>query len=105
MASRVLLLGLVMAFAGLQYQLWLTPQGMREVFRLDAQLAHLREENAMFVRRNALLDAEVADLREGLGAIEERARTDLGMIRDNETFYRAPNRALRVGQSSPALTP
>ncbi|MEM9385836.1 MAG: septum formation initiator family protein [Pseudomonadota bacterium] len=101
MAFRALLIGLIAAFALLQYQLWLTPQGLREVFRLGAELDQLREENAALARRNAKLDAEVADLREGLGAIEERARTDLGMIRDDETFYRSPNRALRIGNASP----
>ncbi len=105
MAFRALLVGLIAAFALLQYQLWLTPQGMREVFRLGAELDRLREGNADLVRRNALLDAEVADLREGLGAIEERARADLGMIRDDETFYRTPNRSLRIGKASPAPTP
>ncbi|MEO0421736.1 MAG: septum formation initiator family protein [Pseudomonadota bacterium] len=101
MAFRALLISLLAAFVLLQYQLWLTPQGLREVFRLGAELDQLREENAGLVRRNAKLDAEVADLREGLGAIEERARTDLGMIRDDETFYRSPTRALRIGNASP----
>ncbi|MEO0972502.1 MAG: septum formation initiator family protein [Pseudomonadota bacterium] len=105
MSQRALLVGLLVAFALLQHQLWVTPQGMREVFRLNGALADLRAENDDLRRRNALLDAEVSDLRDGLGAIEERARSDLGMIRDNETFFRAPSRDLRVGLRSSSATP
>ncbi len=96
-AARLLLVLLTLAFAALQYQLWVTPKGMREVFRLSGEAQAQREENAELARRNALLAAEVADLREGLEAVEERARTDLGMIRDNETFYRSASRALPGG--------
>ena len=71
----------------LQYQLWLSPDGMREVWRLQHALESQRAENQDLTARNESLAAEVADLKEGLAAIEERARTELGMVRDGETFH------------------
>jgi cell division protein FtsB len=70
-----------------QYQLWLAPDGMREVWRLRSALEEQRAENRELAARNEALAAEVDDLKEGLAAIEERARTELGMVRDGETFH------------------
>lgn len=84
---RALLLILLLILLALQYQLWLAPGGMREVWRLERELAAQREENAVLAARNDALAAEVADLKEGLEAIEERARTELGMVREDETFH------------------
>lgn len=82
---------LLLIFAGLllvlQYQLWLSDGGMREVWRLRDEVALRTQENAEQSSRNAALAAEVRDLKEGLAAVEERARTELGMIGRDETFY------------------
>ena len=81
--SAVLALALVL----LQYRLWLSDQGLREVSRLqaavDAQAAANHEQGA----RNRQLVAEVTDLKVGLTALEERARSELGMVGNSETFY------------------
>jgi cell division protein FtsB len=57
------------------------------VWRLEAEVARRSEDNARLAARNAALEAEVRDLKQGLAAAEERARTDLGMIQAGETFY------------------
>jgi cell division protein FtsB len=71
----------------LQYRLWFGQGGMREVGRLRAEIAAQRDENATLRERNRTLAAEVQDLKKGTVAIEERARTDLGMIGKSETFF------------------
>jgi cell division protein FtsB len=71
----------------LQYRLWFSDGGMREVSRLRAEIAAQRKENDSLRERNRTLAAEVQDLKKGTVAIEERARTDLGMIGKGETFY------------------
>jgi cell division protein FtsB len=81
--SAVLALALIL----LQYRIWLSDQGLREVSRLqaavDAQGSANREQSA----RNRQLVAEVTDLKVGLTALEERARSELGMVGNSETFY------------------
>ena len=72
---------------GIQYPLWLGKGSWARVWELDRQLEVQREKNAGAKARNESLDAEVRDLKEGLEAIEERARLELGMIRRDETFY------------------
>ncbi len=71
----------------LQFQLWQGGRGMPGVHRLEAAVALQREDNARLEARNRRLAAEVHDLKEGLEAVEERARSDLGMIGRDETFY------------------
>ena len=86
MAARVvalLLLGLVIA---LQYGLWLGKGSWLRVWEIDRQISEQRRINERLSARNAALDAEVHDLKEGLGAIEERARSELGMVRYDEIF-------------------
>ena len=78
------LLGLLLL---LQLRLWLSDDGMREVWRLRAAVAAQHAENAGLEERNSQLAAEVRDLKRGMDAIEERARSDLGMIRRDESFY------------------
>lgn len=84
---RVTLALLLIAILWMQYRLWLAPDGMRDVWRLRKAVAEQREENRILRERNDSLEAEVSDLKEGLEAVEERARTDLGMIEEGETFY------------------
>jgi len=71
----------------LQYRLWLGEGSMREVSRLRAEIETQRGENQQLKERNRTLAAEVQDLKKGTIAIEERARTDLGMVGRGETFY------------------
>jgi cell division protein FtsB len=71
----------------LQYRLWMSPNGVRELGRLEQAVAAQRTENELLASRNAQLAAEVRDLKKGVTALEERARSDLGMIAGNETFY------------------
>ena len=71
----------------LQYRLWLSADGVRELHRLERAVSAQRAENDQLAERNQQLAAEVRDLKTGLGALEERARSDLGMIGANETFY------------------
>lgn len=71
----------------LQARLWLSDEGVREVNRLEGAVAAQKEENASLKARNDRLAAEVKDLKEGMAAVEERARSDLGMVGTNESFY------------------
>ncbi|HSN72213.1 MAG TPA: cell division protein FtsB [Steroidobacteraceae bacterium] len=71
----------------LQYRLWIAPDGMREVWRIKAEIERQFAENGELEERNRTLAAEVLDLKKGRTALEERARTDLGMIGANETFF------------------
>ena len=80
-----LTLGIVVLL--LQYRLWLSADGVRELARLEEAVSEQRTENDALKNRNAQLAAEVRDLKKGVTALEERARSDLGMIASNETFY------------------
>jgi cell division protein FtsB len=71
----------------LQYQIWLSPDGVGEVLQLKHSVASQAAENSRLRARNQQLAAEVRDLKQGFSALEERARTDLGMISANETYY------------------
>jgi cell division protein FtsB len=71
----------------LQVQLWVSDDGYREVRRLTGLIAGQSAENTRLSQRNQRLEAEVIQLRKGDGAVEERARADLGLIGPNETFY------------------
>jgi len=84
---KILALLLALLLATLQYALWFGDGGIAEVRRLERAVATQRAENDRLARRNELLAAEVIDLKEGLEAIEERARHELGMIRADEAFY------------------
>ena len=71
----------------LQYRLWVSDQGMREIWRLDQAVEAQKAANVEQRDRNRQLLAEVTDLKVGLAALEERARSELGMVGNNETFY------------------
>jgi len=90
---RLLIAVLCAVLVVLQYQLWLAESGLRATWTLQAEVASTTLENERKTARNAALEAEVRDLKQGLAAVEERARSELGMIGPNETFYlitRAP---------------
>ncbi len=78
---------LVVLLLLLQYKLWFGDGSVVEVRELERAIAAQREENESLRERNRALEAEVNDLKTGLDAIEERARSELGMIREGETFY------------------
>jgi cell division protein FtsB len=84
---RLLVLALVLVLVLLQGRLWLSNDGLRKVWLLNSQVSERSEENRGLAARNAALEAEVLDLKQGLAAAEERARTDLGMIAEGETFF------------------
>ena len=71
----------------LQYSLWFGNGGLLRVWQISAMVSEQEEENARLLERNQALEAEVIDLKEGIAAIEERARADLGMIKRGETFF------------------
>ncbi|MBE0510637.1 MAG: cell division protein FtsB [Gammaproteobacteria bacterium] len=71
----------------LQYTLWFGNGGLLRVWQISAMVADQQAENARLLERNQALEAEVMDLKEGIAAIEERARSDLGMIKRGETFF------------------
>ncbi|HEB93200.1 MAG TPA: cell division protein FtsB [Gammaproteobacteria bacterium] len=84
---KTIIAALVVLFVLLQYKLWFGEGSMMEVWKLDRAIAAQGAENAQLLERNQALTAEVADLKEGVDAIEERARRELGMIKKGETFF------------------
>jgi cell division protein FtsB len=83
---RYLSLSLVALLVLIQYPLWLGKGGWLRVWELDRQLSVQREANGRLDQRNAALEGEVRDLKQGLLAVEERARYELGMVRPDEIF-------------------
>lgn len=84
---RVLAAVLAFLIVILQYPLWLGRGGWLRVWDLDRQVSAQKEQNDKLKRRNAALDAEVQDLKQGFEAVEERARSELGMVRQDEIFF------------------
>lgn len=84
---RLLTVALVTAIVLLQSPLWFGKGGWLKVRELEQEVEAQRDVNERLRGRNAALDAEVRDLKQGYGAIEERARAELGMIRDDEVFF------------------
>lgn len=84
---RLLPLVLAALIALIQYPLWLGKGSWLRVWEVDQQIHAQREINQKLQARNAALDAEVKDLKQGFEAIEERARSELGMIRQDEIFF------------------
>lgn len=90
----------------LQYRVWMSEHGVREVSRLSSQVEAQAAANLEQRERNRQLAAEVTDLKVGLTALEERARSDLGMVGNNETFYQvvtsgAAQSPEQAGQGAP----
>jgi cell division protein FtsB len=79
---------LIALIAMMQYPLWLGKGSWLRVWELDRQARMQRETNDKLQKRNSTLEAEVRDLKQGLEAIEERARYQLGMIKQDEIFFR-----------------
>jgi cell division protein FtsB len=90
---RILAIIFAALILALQYPMWLGKGGWLRVRELDRQVEAQKRLNAELATRNAALDAEVRDLKQGLEAIEERARSELGMIRHDEVFFQLPQDA------------
>lgn len=89
---RWLTVGLLAAICLLQYPLWVGKGGWLKVWEYDRQLLQQKEVTKKLEIRNAGLDAEVRDLKQGYDAIEERARFELGMVRQDEIFVQIPEK-------------
>ncbi len=93
---------LAIALAGLivliQHPLWLGKGSWLRVWEVDQQIRTQREVNQRLQVRNQALDAEIRDLKQGLDAVEERARSELGMIKQDEIFFQV----LEPGRATPA---
>jgi cell division protein FtsB len=96
--------GLLTLLVLLQYRLWFGDGSVREVAQLQSQIDAQEQQNARLRERNRTLAAEVQDLKKGTTAIEERARTDLGMVGKSETFYQvvSPQYAPPPASADPA---
>lgn len=91
---RWLTIGLLALIGFLQYPLWVGKGGWFKVWEYDRQLQQQKAATRQLEIRNAGLDAEVRDLKQGYDAIEERARFELGMVRQDEVFVQIPEKPL-----------
>jgi cell division protein FtsB len=89
---KVLAAALIALIVLAQYPLWLGKGGWLRVWKIDQELAAQRDSNARLQQRNAALEAEVGDLKQGLDAVEERARYELGLLRSDELFFQFDTR-------------
>jgi cell division protein FtsB len=104
---RILAVAFVALIAALQYPMWLGRGGWLQVREFDRQIRAQRDVNATLKARNEGLDAEVRDLKTGYEAIEERARSELGMIRQDEVFFQiqTPGAAAKPAAAATTTTP
>ncbi len=91
---KALTLIFVILIALLQYPLWLGKGSWLRVWNVNQQITEQKDKNATFKQRNETLNAEVRDLKQGNAAIEERARSELGMIKQDEVFYQVIDQPL-----------
>ena len=99
---RWLAIAFALLILALQYPMWLGKGGWLQVREYDRQLAAQREANAMLKMRNDALDADVRDLKTGSEAIEERARSELGMVKQDEVFFQLRQRPESMRGETPA---
>ena len=85
---RSVLIGLVLLFLLLQYQLWFSGSGIRKTLSMKTHIEQQQQQNKQLSVRNQAVAADIKDLRQGNEAVEERARNELGMVKKGETFYR-----------------
>jgi cell division protein FtsB len=100
-----LIVALAVALLLLQYRMFMSNDGVREVLRLQSAVATQQAENARLTERNRQLGAEVHDLKQGYAALEERARTELGMIAGNESFYQVVPQKSSAPPAAPLSVP
>ncbi len=89
----------------LQYRIWVSPDGAREVLQLRTAVATQTAENERLTARNQQLVAEVRNLKQGFEAVEERARSELGLIATNETYYQVVPASARPASAPEAAKP
>jgi len=85
---RPLIILLLVLITALQYRLWFGPHSIKEYFKRQEEIAVHQASNQNLEKRNRMLMADVADLQSGLDSIEERARNELGLVKQDETFFR-----------------
>ena len=111
---KALTLIFVILIALLQYPLWLGKGSWLRVWNVNQQISSQKEKNKALKQRNETLSAEVRDLKQGNAAIEERARSELGMIKEDEVFYQVidqplptvqPNKLPEIPTVPPTKTP
>ncbi len=102
---RLLTLTLALLIAALQYPLWLGKGSWLKAWEVDQELAKQNDENTRLKARNASLDAEVKDLKTGYEAIEERARSELGMVKQDEIFFQVLEEPKPATTVAPAAKP
>lgn len=95
---RILTLLLLVVLSLLQYRLWFGQHSIADSFRLQEELKSQQASNLELEKRNRLLRADVTDLQQGLEAIEERARNELGLIREDEVFFRLFSQSSQTGE-------
>ena len=78
---------LILLLSGLQYRLWVGDGSLAQVSDLQRQIADQKGENERLLERNRILEAEVLELKKGMETVEERARHELGMVKEGETLY------------------
>ena len=78
---------LILLLAGLQYRVWVGDGSLAQVTDLQRQIAEQQGENERLLERNRILEAEVLELKQGMETVEERARHELGMVKEGETLY------------------
>ncbi|MDH1104770.1 cell division protein FtsB [Pseudomonas otitidis] len=78
---------LILVLSGLQYRLWVGDGSLAQVAELEKQIAEQKGENVRLLERNRILEAEVSELKKGTETVEERARHELGMVKEGETLY------------------
>lgn len=88
---RWLLSGLILLLLLLQYRLWLAEGGLAEVVRLRERIESERQRNELLEARNQSLEQQVLELQSGSRVIEQRAREDLGLIKEGEIYYQFPS--------------
>ena len=84
---KIIVIFLLTLLIWLQYKVWLQDGGIPEVLQLEQEIEVVRAEVKILKERNASLNAEVKDLKKGLDAIEERARSEMGMLKEGEVYY------------------
>ena len=101
--ARWFIAALLLLLLALQYRIWFGPADLFAALALHGEMAQQRAENEQLRERNAALAAEVRDLKQGTEAVEERARSELGMVKKDETFYQIVGRPTPTAM--PAATP
>jgi cell division protein FtsB len=84
---RSIIIGLIVILAALQYRLWVGEGGVKHWVNLENNLAAHEQENQKLASRNKALEADIEELKQGDQALEEQARFELGMVRDDEIYY------------------